>query len=137
VMESLDAERRAVGHGFGIELPPLFDEMQAIGTIECNVDSGVGLARAIRGGAANRLIKAPGGFAHRYYQEDLWFGLGPFLVFAAIAGVETPSAHSLMQLGALAAEPYAPAARRTAIEMGIANLDKNALLEFVTEPRDT
>jgi opine dehydrogenase len=135
VMESLDAERRAVGRGFGIELLSLFDEMQAIGTIESNVD--VGLAAAIRGGAANRLIKAPGSFAHRYFQEDLWYGLGPFLVLAAIAGVETPCARSLMQLGELAAGPYAPVGRRTAIDMGIAGLDKDALLRFVTEHPDT
>ena len=137
VMQSLDAERRAVGRGFGIELPPLFDEMQAIGTIECNVDAAVGLAAAIRGGAANRLIKAPGGFAHRYFQEDLWYGLGPFLVLAAIAGVETACARSLMQLGELAAGPHAPAGRRTAVEMGIAGLDRDALLAFVTERLDT
>jgi opine dehydrogenase len=133
VMECLDTERRAVGRGFRIELPSLFDEMQAIGTIECNVDSGVGLAAAIRGGAANRAIKAPGNFAHRYFQEDLWYGLGPFLALAAIAGVETPCARSLMQLGEVAAAPYAPAGRRTAIEMGITGLDKDALLAFVTE----
>ncbi len=137
VMESLDAERRIVARGFGIDLPSLFDEMQAVGTIECNVDSGVGLAAAIRGGVANRTIKAPGGFTHRYYQEDLWYGLVPFLALAAIAGVETPCARSLMQLGELAAGPYAPAGQRTAIEMGIAGLDKDALLAFVTERSDT
>lgn len=50
VMERLDAERCAVGRGFGIELPSLFNEMQGIGTIESNVDSGVGLAAAIISG---------------------------------------------------------------------------------------
>ena len=137
VMVSLDAERQAVGCSFGIELPSLFEEMQAIGTIESNVDSSVGLAAAIRSGAANRLIKAPAGFAHRYFQEDLWYGLEPFLVLAAIAGVETPCARSLLQLGNLAAAPYAPTGRRTAVEMGITGLDKEALLAFVTEGLDT
>jgi opine dehydrogenase len=137
VMESLDAERRAVARGFGIHLPSLFDEMQAVGTIECNVDSGVGLVAAIRGGVANRTIKAPGGFTHRYFQEDLWYGLKPFLALAAIARVETRCAGSLMHLGELAAGPYAPAGQRTAIEMGIAGLDKDALLAFVTESVDT
>jgi opine dehydrogenase len=135
VMASLDAERQAVATGLGIQLPSLFEEMKAIGTIESDVDSGVGLAAAIRGGSANRLIKAPGGFAHRYFQEDLWYGLGPFLVLAAIAGTEAPCARALMQLGELAAGPYAPAARRTAVEMGIAGLDKEALLTFVSQRR--
>ena len=133
VMESLDAERRAVGWAFGIDLPSLFDEMQAVGTIERNVDAKAGLAAAIRGGVANRAIKAPGGFGHRYFQEDLWYGLQPFLALAAIAGIETPCAQSLMQLGELAAGPHAPGTRRTAREMGIAGLDKDALLAYVTE----
>lgn len=137
VMERLDAERREVARGFGIDLPSLFDEMQAVGTIESDVDPELGLAAAIRGGVANRTIKAPAGFTHRYYQEDLWYGLGPFLALATIAGVETPCARSLMQIGELAAGTYAPGGQRTAIEMGIAGLDKDALLAFVTERSDT
>jgi opine dehydrogenase len=133
VMEGLDAERRAVGRAFGIDLPSLFDEMQAVGTIESGVDSAAGLAAAIRGGAANRAIKAPGGFGHRYFQEDLWYGLSPFLALAAIAGTETPCARALLQLGELAAGPYAPGGRRTAVEMGIFGLDKDAVLAFVGE----
>jgi opine dehydrogenase len=137
VMESLDEERRVVGRAFGIDLPSLFDEMQAVGTIESNVSPEAGLAAAIRGGMANRAIKAPGGFTHRYFQEDFWYGLQPFLALAAIAGVETPCARSLMQLAELAAGPFAPPARRTATEMGIAGLDREALLTFVTERFDS
>jgi opine dehydrogenase len=133
VMERLDAERRAVGRAFGIELPSLFDEMQAIGTIEPEVNVGAGLAAAIRAGVANQNIMAPGSFTHRYFQEDLWYGLGPFLALAGVAEIDTPVAQSLMQLGEVAAGAAAPAGRRTAVEMGIAGLDKRALLEFLTE----
>lgn len=137
VMQSLDSERRAVARNLGIELPSLFDEMQAIGTIDSGVGIGAGLAAAIRAGAANRLIKAPAGFAHRYYQEDLWYGLEPFLVLAGIAGVEAASARSLMHLGTLAAGRNAPPGRRTATEMGISGFDKNALLAFVSKRAET
>jgi len=132
VMESLDAERRDVARSFGITLPSLLNEMQAVGTIECDLDAGMGLGAAIRGGVANRTIKAPGDFTHRYYQEDFWYGLAPFLALAAIADVETPCAGALLHLGRLAAGPHAPAGQRTASEMGIAGLDKDALLAFVT-----
>jgi opine dehydrogenase len=133
VMESLDAERRAVAHAFDIQLPTLIEEMRAIGTIESEEDSNVSTMDAIRSGIANRAIMAPGSFAHRYFQEDLWYGLKPFLALAEITGVDTPCARSLMQLGELAAGPYAPAGARTAAEMGIAGLDRNAVLKFVTE----
>ena len=137
VMEQLDLERRAVARGLGIELPSLFQEMQAIGTIEASVDACAGLASAIRSGTANRAIKAPDGFTHRYYQEDLWYGLGPLLAFAEIAEVEAPCAQALLQLGALAVGPHAPTGRRTAVEMGITGFDRHALVEFVTEPANT
>ena len=131
VMERLDAERRSVAQGFGFELPTLFEEMQAIGTIEADVTARVGLAAAIRGGAANRRIKAPNAFTHRYFQEDLWYGLQPFLVLADIAGVEAPIARSLLQLAQAAVGPAAPSAGRTAAKMGIDGLDRAGLLQFV------
>jgi opine dehydrogenase len=133
VMERLDLERRQVARGFGIELPSLFEEMRAIGTIDASVPAGAGLANAIRAGTANRAIKAPASLAHRYYQEDLWYGLGPFLALAQIAEVEAPCAQALLELGECAAGAYAPSGRRRAAEMGISGLDKNALLAFVTE----
>ena len=131
VMERLDAERRAVAQGFGFELPTLFEEMQAIGTIEADVSAHVGLAAAIRGGGANRRIKAPNAFTHRYFQEDLWYGLQPFLVLAGIAGVEAPIARSLLQLAQAAAGPAAPTDGRTAAKMGIAGLNRAGLLRFI------
>jgi opine dehydrogenase len=132
VMQSLDWERRAVARSFGIELPSLFEEMQAIGTIEPTVGAEVDLAAAIRTGTANRLIKAPAGFAHRYYQEDLWYGLSPFLVLARIAGVEAVCARALNDLGTMVAGEPARG-ERTATEMGIAGFDRDALLAFVSE----
>jgi opine dehydrogenase len=137
VMETLDAERREVARGFDLQLPTLIEEMRAIGTIESGSGSNVTTMDAIRGGTANRAIMAPGSFGHRYFQEDLWYGLKPFLALAEIAGVPTPCARSLMQLGELAAAPYAPAGTRTAAEMGIAGLDRNAVLHFVAECLDS
>ncbi len=131
VMERLDAERLAVARSFGVELPALFDEMQAIGTIETGVSADAGLAVAIRGGEANRRIKAPDAFTHRYFQEDFWFGLQPFLVFADIAAVTVPTAQSLMHLAQVAAGPAALQGGRTAATMGIVGLDKGGLLDFV------
>ena len=132
VMEQLDAERRAVAHGLGIELPCLFDEMQSIGTIESTVDAGIGCEP--RSAAVLRI--EPSGRRQTsvivIFRKTCGTGLEPFLALAAIAGVETPIARSLRQLGELAAGPFAPAGRRTAIEMGIAGLDKSGLLKLVT-----
>lgn len=131
VMEDLDQERCRVGAAFGHDLPPLFDEMQAIGTIEIAADRKAGLAAAIRAGKANSAIKAPDSLRHRYYQEDFWYGLMPFLALADIAQVDAPVAASLMRLCASALGRAAPAAGRTAEAMGIDRLNRDQLINKV------
>jgi opine dehydrogenase len=130
VMEALDAERQRVGAAFGHSLPGLFEEMQAIGTIEAGADRAAGLGAAVRGGEANRRIRAPDSLSHRYYVEDFWFGLKPFLEFARIAEVQTPVAAALFTLG----QTLVGGSRvegRSAERMGIADMSKRQLLEFV------
>jgi opine dehydrogenase len=131
VMQALDQERRAVARAFGHDLPPLVAEMQAIGTVEPAITDFDNLAAAISGGTANSKIKAPDSLAHRYYREDFGYGLLPFLAFAAIAGVATPTAHSLLQLGvALTGSDFA-ADGRTATRMGIAGMTRDQLITYV------
>jgi opine dehydrogenase len=131
VMKALDDERRAVAAAFGHVLPNVIEEMQAIGTVEASVADTGDYAAAVSGGEANRRIKAPGSLAHRYYLEDFGHGLLPFIVFAQIAGVAVPTAQALFGLGAtLAGVDYADQGR-TAAAMGIANLDRDALLALV------
>lgn len=128
VMESLDAERLAVAAAYDHRLPPLFDEMQAIGTIEASAKPTDGLAAAVRGGGANENIKAPDSLAHRYYVEDFCFGLQPFLAIAETADVAAPVAHSLMTLAETLLGGAASATGRTAETMGIDGLNRNQLL---------
>jgi opine dehydrogenase len=128
VIAALDAERLAVAAAFGIALPTLFDEMQAIGTIEAGARREDGLAAAIRGGVANARIKAPDSLAHRYFREDLWFGLQPFLAFAGVAQMPVPTAAALFALGRTLVGDPAMEPGRTAAAMGFAGLNKDQLL---------
>ncbi|RME65810.1 MAG: NAD/NADP octopine/nopaline dehydrogenase, partial [Alphaproteobacteria bacterium] len=131
IMTDLDKERLAVATAFGHALPDLFHEMQAIGTIEAQADPAQGLAAAIRGGKANARIKAPDSLAHRYYREDFWYGLMPFLALAQIAGVAAPTAAALFHLGAGLAGADKPKSGRDAAAMGIAGLGKAQLIAKV------
>lgn len=135
VMERLDAERRDVARALGLELPSLFDEMRAIGTIEGSADRSQGLAAGIRAGGANRSIRAPGSLRHRYFYEDFWYGLKPFLAFAAIGEVDTPVAQSLWTIGEALLGAEAPTGGRSAVEMGIAGKTVEQLQQMVTEPK--
>ncbi len=131
VMKTLDDERLATADAFGHKLPPLIEEMTALGTVEKSHSADGDLVRAISGGEANRKIKAPDSLDHRYYREDFGHGLVPFLALAQIAGVKTPAAKSLLKLGQLLTGKDFHSAGRNAQVMGIAGLDKDALLKKI------
>jgi opine dehydrogenase len=131
VMRALDDERRAVARAFNHCLPPLTAEMQAIGTIEASAPDLDDFAAAIASGVANRRISAPDSLQHRYYQEDICYGLVPFTVLAEIANVEVPLAKSLLQVGGALVGFDPMTTGRTAERMGIAGIDREALLAVV------
>jgi len=131
VVRQLDEERRAVAKAFGHELPNLIEEMQLIGTVEQNIPDTGDYVGAISGGSANRQIKAPDSFNHRYYREDFGHGLVPFLAMANVAGVPTPVAKSLLVLAEGLCGIDFSRQGRTAESMGIAGLSKAELLQKV------
>ncbi len=126
-IEALDRERLAVAAAFGHELPPLGQEMAAIGTAVATDD----LRAAIAGGEANRTIKAPDSLAHRYYAEDFGYGLVPLLELARIGGVETPYAAALVEVASVLRGEDVRKTGLTAERLGIAGLDREALLARV------
>ena len=99
VLETLDAERLAVARAYGHELEALAEEMAAIGTADAELAARGDTGGAIREGGANATIRAPGSLDHRYYAEDISYGLAPFRAFADAAGVATPVAEALLRLG--------------------------------------
>lgn len=131
ILQRLDEERLAVARAYGVSLPDLFHEMQAIGTIEADTDPGEGLVNAIRGGKANSAIKAPDSLAHRYYREDFHYGLQPFIVFADIAGVDVPVARSLMALAEALLDDGGTEIGRTAKSMGVDGMSGQQLIEMI------
>jgi len=132
VMGALDGERQAVAAAFGYSVVPLLEEMKAIGTVEPDTDPATDIVQAISGGAANRRIKAPDSFSHRYYREDFGFGLVPFIELATIAGVPVPTADALLTLACrMTGEDYRSSGRN-AERMGIAGLDRAGLKQLVS-----
>lgn len=132
VMRALDDERRHVAAALGHELPNLIEEMQRIGTVEAGIPDTEDFAAAISGGEANSRIKAPDSLQHRYYREDFGHGLLPFMELAAIAGIDTPVARSLLALAEAAVGVRYRDSGRTAETMGIAGLSKSELLARVS-----
>ncbi len=133
VMKALDEERLAVARAYGHELPNLVEEMKRIGTVEEDAKDTHDFAAAIASGAANSRIKAPDSLSHRYYREDFGHGLLPFIELAAIAGVDVPTARSLLHVAETLAGCSYRNGGRTAQAMGIAGADRTGLLAMVRE----
>ena len=131
VIAALDDERLVVAKAFGHNLPNLFEEMQSIGSIEQTANPVDGLSIAIRSGDANSRIKAPDSLNHRYYKEDFWYGIKPFIAFAEIAGIEVPVAKSLMTIAENLVGDLISGEGRSANIMGISGINKENLLELV------
>ncbi len=131
VMQALDSERLAVAKAFGHVLPPLLQEMAAIGTVDSAAATEGALVTAIRGGTANSSISAPNSFNHRYYQEDLAFGLLPFVALARLARVPVPVASALLQLGGTAVGGQILTNGLDSERLGLDDLDLQSLLASV------
>lgn len=130
VMRALDEERREVAASFDHRLPSLVEEMLAIGTVEAGADS-LDLQAAIGGGEANSRIKAPDSLQHRYYREDLAFGLMPLVELATTVGVDVPVARALLTIGETLVGPYLQENGRTMERLGLEGLDRDGIIGVV------
>lgn len=130
VMAALDGERRVVGRAFGHALPSLVGEMARIGTVPSGSDEG-DLLGAISAGEANATITAPDSTGHRYYREDIPFGLMTLVTLGRIVGEELPTANALAELGRLIIGEGPFAAGRNAERLGLAGVDRLGLAELL------
>lgn len=131
VMMALDAERLATAATLGHALPPLHEEMAAIGTADRDAAARGDLAAAVRLGEANRAIKAPDSLVHRYYAEDFGYALVPFLVLAGLVGADVPVAEALLRLGETLLGRDLRTTGLGRARLGIEGLDRDGLLRVV------
>jgi opine dehydrogenase len=129
IMATLDDERRAVAAAYGHQLPDLITEMMAIGTVDR--PHGGRIADAVGSGQMNAAIRGPDGIGHRYFQEDIPFGLLPLVELARVARVDHPIADALLTIGAALIGPEAMENGRTAERMGLAGLDLDGVRALV------
>jgi len=130
VAEALDEERRVVGHAYGHILAPLAAEMAMIGTVPSE-SANKDLLSAIRASEANSDISAPDSTRHRYYSEDIPFGLMSLVTLGQIAGCDLPTARALLALGRLIVGDDLFEKGRTADRLGLTGLDRSGVIEMV------
>jgi opine dehydrogenase len=132
LIESIDAERLAIGKTFGLEQPPLLDIM-----LHMYADQGMrgaSLAEALGSFEPFAETPAPRSATHRYVTDDVPFGLVPLAALGRLAGVPTPSIdatiHALTSLSGIDLTREG----RSLEEMGLAGLSRAAVIERLGIP---
>jgi len=127
IIDALDRERLAIAGAFGSEVDKLSDYFFQMGyTNEAGRDGGTAYS-CFHNSEPNRWIKAPDTIDHRFFNEDIPYGLIPLSELGKLAGVATPICNAVIELASIATgKPYRDVGL-TAERMGIAGLDTKTL----------
>lgn len=98
VMADLDAERLAVAGAWDLNLDPFPTMFADLGSTSAAAGESGSFLRTLRESEPNQSIEAPSSVDHRYFHEDIPFGLVPMGALGRIMGVETPVVDSLVTL---------------------------------------
>lgn len=118
LIESIDLERRAVAHAFGLPAPTLLDLMLSF---YADQDMrGSNLADAL--GSFPPFADTPGPMSvdHRYVTDDVPFGLVPLAALGQLAGVATPTIDALIEILSTFSGHHLRAEGRSIAGMGLA-----------------
>lgn len=127
-IEAIDAERLAIGAAYDIDLLSLIDTYPTMGY----GPKGDTFWSVIRGVSALNGIKGPMQIDSRYLTEDVPVGLTIYSQLGRQAGVAPVLMESVIHLtGALLGTDFGDD-RRTLQRCGLAGMDRDAILEYVT-----
>jgi opine dehydrogenase len=122
IIDALDAERLALAGAFGCEVDSLPEYFFQIGYTDEHGRSGGTAYTTFHNSEPNRWIKAPASIDHRFFNEDIPYGLVPLTELGHLAGIAMPACDAVIALASIAAgKPYREDGL-TLERMGIAGL---------------
>jgi opine dehydrogenase len=137
LIDALDAERIAVAASLGVEIESLPQFFFRMGYTNAAGRDGGTAYDVFHNSEPNRLIRAPVSIDHRFFNEDVPYGLVALAELGRIADVPTPCADAVINIAEIvAARPF----RRDGLtreRMGIAGLSApqvTALLQTGRRP---
>lgn len=108
LMADLDEERLAIADAWGLDVEPFPELFADIGSTTGAAAENGSFLRVLRESEPNKEIRAPSSVDHRYFHEDIPFGLVPMRALGREAGVETPVIDSLITIASsVTGEDYA------------------------------
>lgn len=123
---AVDRERRAVASAIGQELSPVDEAFHKAG-----FGPKGDLWATINGSRMLTQLRAPGALETRWLTEDVPYGLAAWILLGEQFGVACPVMRSLVELNSATLKiPFWESAR-TPDDLGIAGMNKVALLEFL------
>lgn len=98
LMADLDEERLAVANTWGLDLDPYPTLFAEIGSTTREAGESGSFLRMLRESEPNKEIMAPSSVDHRFFNEDIPFGIVPIAALGRIAGAETPVVDALVTM---------------------------------------
>jgi len=137
LIDALDRERVAVAAALGVEIERLPDFFYRIGYTSAAGRDGGTAYDVFHNSEPNQFIKAPATIDHRFFNEDVPYGLVAIAELGQAAGVPTPCADAVIDIVSIvAARPYREIGL-TRDRMGIAGLSASAFSALLRTGRTT
>lgn len=131
IIDALDGERRALAAAYGCHVNSLADYFFQIGyTNDAGRDGGTAYS-TFHHSEPNRWIKAPSSIDHRFFNEDIPYGLVLLTELAALAGVPMPVGDAVIALASVATGRAYRETGLTLKEMGISEFSVEQLRAFL------
>jgi opine dehydrogenase len=122
IIDALDGERCALAAAFGCHVENLPEYFFQLGyTDECGRSGGTAYS-TFHNSEPNRWIKAPASVNHRFFNEDVPYGLVPLVELGRLAGVAMRACHAVIVLASIATGQHYEKEGLTLERMGIAGL---------------
>ncbi len=133
LIDRLDDERRAIAAAYGCKVDKLAEHFFQMGYTDEKGREGGTAYDVFHNSEPNRWIKAPASIDHRFFNEDIPFGLVPFSELARLAGVPAPVTDAVITVAsAITGRPYREAGLNLR-KMGIEGLSAREVRRLVEE----
>jgi opine dehydrogenase len=133
LIDRLDEERCTIAAAYGCRMDRLAEHFFQMGYTDAKGRAGGTAYDVFHNSEPNRWIKAPPTIDHRFFNEDIPFGLVPFSELARLAGVPAPVTDAVITLAsAITGKPYREAGLNLS-KMGIAGLDVAGVRRLVEQ----
>jgi opine dehydrogenase len=135
LIDALDAERLAVAAALGVKIEPLPEFFFRMGYTSAAGRDGGTAYDVFHNSEPNRWIKAPASIDHRFFNEDVPYGLLAIAELGRLAGVPTPGADAVIDIASIVAARAYRGDGLTRERMGIAGMTVVEVSELLATGR--